>query len=80
MRHTQGTWQFMSAHALNDRFRPIIMEAFLHVLLYYAIRFLSHNCSAVGKFLHLYFDDYTDGNGQFNCGQMKYFAMNIEDR
>ncbi|RPD71860.1 hypothetical protein L226DRAFT_490826, partial [Lentinus tigrinus ALCF2SS1-7] len=74
-----GTWQFMSAHALNDRFRPIVvadeLEAFLHVLLYYAIRFLSHNCTAVGQFLHLYFDDYTDGNGQFNCGQMKYGAM-----
>ncbi|RDX45743.1 hypothetical protein OH76DRAFT_930840 [Lentinus brumalis] len=76
-----GTWQFMSAHALNDRFRAIIvpdeLESFFHVLLFFAIRYLPHNCpdSAVGKFLHLYFDDFTDGVGQFNCGQMKYFAM-----
>ncbi|RPD57788.1 hypothetical protein L227DRAFT_655338 [Lentinus tigrinus ALCF2SS1-6] len=76
-----GTWQFMSALALNDRTRAIIvpdeLESLFHVLLYYAIRFLPHNCpdAVVGKFLHLYFDDFTDGDGQFNCGQMKYFAM-----
>ncbi|KAI0753068.1 hypothetical protein C8Q80DRAFT_1335140 [Daedaleopsis nitida] len=78
---TVGTWQFMSAHALNDRYRAIIipdeLEAFLHVLLYYAIRFLPHNCpdAAVGNFLYHYFDDFTHGAHHFTCGPMKYEAM-----
>ena len=55
----------MSAHSLNDPFRKIViqdeLEAFFHVLLYYAVRFLYHNLSRenVGHFLHGYFDDYT---------------------
>ena len=70
----------MSAHALNDRFRAIVtqdeLEAFFHVLIYYAIRFLPHNLpdSLVGRFLYDYFDDYT-GDEHFTCGKMKYGAM-----
>ncbi|PIL33435.1 hypothetical protein GSI_04057 [Ganoderma sinense ZZ0214-1] len=77
-----GTWQYMSAHALNDPYRKIVvqdeLEAFFHVLLYYAIRFLPHNLAenSVGKFLHDYFDAYTPGPlGHYTCGRAKIDAM-----
>ena len=72
----------MSAHALNDPYRKIVvqdeLEAFFHVLLYYAIRFLPHNLAenSVGKFLHDYFDAYTPGPlGHYTCGRAKIDAM-----
>ena len=71
----------MSAHSLNDPFRKIViqdeLEAFFHVLLYYAVRFLYHNLSRenVGHFLHGYFDDYTPNASGYRCGAMKLHAM-----
>ncbi|TBU56062.1 hypothetical protein BD310DRAFT_824556 [Dichomitus squalens] len=76
-----GTWQYMSAHALNDPHRRIViqdeLESFFHVLLYYAIRFLPHNLqdSCVGKFLADYFDDYSTYEGYYICGRAKHDAM-----
>ncbi|RPD52762.1 hypothetical protein L226DRAFT_368581 [Lentinus tigrinus ALCF2SS1-7] len=71
-----GTWQFMSAHALNDDTRRIILpdelESIFHVLLYLAVRFLPHNIpdQDVGQFLH----DYFDRTGA-RCGWAKQSAM-----
>ncbi|TBU38476.1 hypothetical protein BD309DRAFT_874282 [Dichomitus squalens] len=76
-----GTWQYMSAHALNDPYRRIViqdeLESFFHVLLYYAIRFLPHNLQdvCVGKFLTDYFDDYSIYDGYYICGRAKHDAM-----
>ncbi|EJF57404.1 hypothetical protein DICSQDRAFT_174046, partial [Dichomitus squalens LYAD-421 SS1] len=76
-----GTWQYMSAHALNDPHRRIViqdeLESFFHVLLYYAIRFLPHNLQdeCVGKFLTDYFDDYSIYDGYCICGRAKHDAM-----
>ncbi|OBZ73659.1 hypothetical protein A0H81_06278 [Grifola frondosa] len=56
-----GTWQFMSAHILNDMYRPPSiqdeLESFLHVLLYYAIRYT--HCA----------------NGEYKCGGFKRRIM-----
>ncbi|KAI1784352.1 hypothetical protein LXA43DRAFT_1186478 [Ganoderma leucocontextum] len=77
-----GTWQYMSAHALNDPSRRIViqdeLESFFHVLLYYAIRFLPHNLGDqnVGQFLHDYFDAYcSNAQGYYRCGRAKFEAM-----
>lgn len=76
----QGTWQFMSAHALIDPHRPLTvqdeLESFFHVLLYYAIRFLPHNIRPidVAHFLVSYFDSGYKYD-EFICGTKKFTAM-----
>ncbi|KAH9848325.1 hypothetical protein C2E23DRAFT_438684 [Lenzites betulinus] len=76
-----GTWQFMSAHALNNPEKPIAitdeLESFFHVLLYIAIRFLPHNCAErnVGKLLYAYFDDFEDTDTGYACGMAKFSSM-----
>ncbi|KAI0822884.1 hypothetical protein BC628DRAFT_1455672 [Trametes gibbosa] len=76
-----GTWQFMSAHALNTPEKPIIitdeLESFFHVLLYASVRFLPHNCTKqfVGKFLFDYFDDFDITTAGRACGTRKYFSV-----
>ncbi|PIL33392.1 hypothetical protein GSI_04012 [Ganoderma sinense ZZ0214-1] len=77
-----GTWQYMSAHALNNPCRRIViqdeLESFFHVLIYYAVRFLPHNLDDkhVGQFLHDYFDAYCPHvEGYYRCGRAKLDAM-----
>ncbi|TFK80040.1 hypothetical protein K466DRAFT_605668 [Polyporus arcularius HHB13444] len=76
-----GTWQFMSAFLLNSPFAgtsiPDEMEAFFHVLLFYVIRFLPHNCRNVEQFVHDYFDGFQSGIawGQYYCGVTKQAAV-----
>ncbi|KAI0827947.1 hypothetical protein BC628DRAFT_126666 [Trametes gibbosa] len=59
-----GTWQFMSAMALMTPGKEIKvadeLESFFHVLLYFAIRFVYHNCENVVDFMHEYFDTHND--------------------
>ncbi|RDX49302.1 hypothetical protein OH76DRAFT_1382400 [Lentinus brumalis] len=75
-----GTWQFMSAYTLDHLNEPICIadeiEAFFHVLLFYAIRYLRHNIYDVGDFMHTYFDGFERGNGEYYCGEKKRTAMN----
>ncbi|PIL33501.1 hypothetical protein GSI_04124 [Ganoderma sinense ZZ0214-1] len=74
-----GTWQFMSANALSNPWRVITvedeMESFFHLLLFYAIRYLPHNCKDVGMFMEEYFDGFTKENGQYFCGLAKWAAV-----
>ncbi|EJF57506.1 hypothetical protein DICSQDRAFT_183127 [Dichomitus squalens LYAD-421 SS1] len=75
-----GTWQFTSVHALIDYAKVIAipddLESFFHVMLYFAIRFLPHNCpNGVGQLMASYFDDYTDGLSGFTAGPAKFNAM-----
>ncbi|KAI0645261.1 hypothetical protein C8Q79DRAFT_911651 [Trametes meyenii] len=76
-----GTWQFMSANALDDHSKvidvPDELESFFHVLIYLAVRFLPHNLtnSSVPQFLRDYFDDYTPHAQGFRCGRTKAAAM-----
>lgn len=51
------------------------MESWLHLLLYFALRYLPHNCNDVGSFIHNYFDSYTEYNGEHFCGGKKYGAV-----
>ena len=52
------------------------MESFLHLLIWFAIRFLPHNCKRVGDFVVEYFDDYQKADGEYYCGTAKKMAMN----
>ncbi|KAI1785209.1 hypothetical protein LXA43DRAFT_1100553 [Ganoderma leucocontextum] len=76
-----GTWQFMSAHTLMNHAQlvgiPDDLESFFHVLIYFAIRFLPHNChkDAVGRLLYNYFDDSADGLHGDTVGFTKFFAI-----
>ncbi len=71
----------MSAFLLNNPFAgtsiPDEMEAFFHVLLFYVIRFLPHNCRNVEQFVHDYFDGFQSGIawGQYYCGVTKQAAV-----
>ncbi|KAI0696669.1 hypothetical protein C8T65DRAFT_663385 [Cerioporus squamosus] len=75
-----GTWQFMSAFTLDHLDQPILIpdevEAFFHVLLFYAIRHLRHNIYDVGDFMHNYFDGFERGKGEYYCGEKKRNAVN----
>ncbi|RPD57731.1 hypothetical protein L227DRAFT_222441 [Lentinus tigrinus ALCF2SS1-6] len=74
-----GTWQFMSAYILSHPDiaiqLPDELEAFFHVLLFYAIRFLPHNCTDVGQFIRDYFNGFQQNGGDFFCGLAKREAM-----
>ncbi|KAI8970802.1 hypothetical protein BD414DRAFT_540688 [Trametes punicea] len=74
-----GTWQFMSASALKSLDKRILvpddMESFFHVLLYFAIRYVTHNCPDVGRFMDLYFDGCQRHDGAFYGGEKKLLAM-----
>ncbi|OSD00272.1 hypothetical protein PYCCODRAFT_1469602 [Trametes coccinea BRFM310] len=74
-----GTWQFTSAMALDNPKKRIVvqddMESFFHLLLYYAIRFLPHNCPNVGDFMDQYFDGQREENGVYYGGVLKLSAM-----
>ncbi|OSD00271.1 hypothetical protein PYCCODRAFT_1414665 [Trametes coccinea BRFM310] len=74
-----GTWQFTSAMALDNPKKRIVvqddMESFLHLMLYYAIRFLPHNCRNVGKFMDEYFDGQLEEDGVYYGGEKKLNAM-----
>ncbi|KAI0359641.1 hypothetical protein OH77DRAFT_1420183 [Trametes cingulata] len=76
-----GTWQFMSARALNKHTKTIViqdeLESFFHVLLYVAIRLLPHNCdeSQVPQLLYDYFDDYIPHPTGHLCGTRKHTVM-----
>lgn len=77
----QGTWQFLSVNALNNRYKTIVvpdeLESFFHVSLYMALRLLPHNCvdSEVPRLLHDYFDDYSPHSTGRVCGHVKKTAM-----
>lgn len=77
----QGTWQFLSARALNLPDSEIViqdeLESVLHVLLYMAIRFLPHNCAKdnVGALLYYFFDDCHAIDKKLRCGMTKMHSM-----
>ncbi|KAI0359685.1 hypothetical protein OH77DRAFT_1049762 [Trametes cingulata] len=76
-----GTWQFLSAQALSDPTKLIVvqdeLESFFHVALYIAIRFLPHNCDddSVGRLLYHYFDAHQKTDRGHSCGEMKLASM-----
>ncbi|KAI0663943.1 hypothetical protein C8Q70DRAFT_210444 [Cubamyces menziesii] len=74
-----GTWQFMSANALNHLPKMFIvqdhMESIFHLLLYQAIRYLPSNCYDVRDFVSEYFDAYKQQDGVYYGGRLKIFAM-----
>ncbi|KAI0644465.1 hypothetical protein C8Q79DRAFT_1011511 [Trametes meyenii] len=74
-----GTWQFLSVSALDNPSKEIEiedeLESFFHVLLFFAIRFLHHNCVNVGSFMYDYFDDYKARDGKYKCGHLKQLCM-----
>lgn len=53
------------------------IESFFNVLLWYAIRYLPHNCYNVDDFVYRYFDDSrkTEGDPKDYCGPKKLYAM-----
>ncbi|KAI0629058.1 hypothetical protein C8Q77DRAFT_332756 [Trametes polyzona] len=80
-RLAQGTWQFLSAHALRNSEKEIVvqdeLESFFHVLVYMAIRFLPHNCTLdnVGRLLFDYFDASEETSKGYSCGKQKWHSM-----
>ena len=69
----------MSAYTLSNPEEPVgvpdEIEAFFHVLLFFAVRYLLHNYEDVGGFMFNYFDGCVTHKGEYYCGQLKYAAM-----
>lgn len=67
----------MSAQALSGEYTgiPDDLESFFHVILWHAIRYLSHNCTDVGGFMSGFFDGVRFYEGQYDCGLDKLMAM-----
>ncbi|KAI0333047.1 hypothetical protein GY45DRAFT_376152 [Cubamyces sp. BRFM 1775] len=72
---------FMSANALRHPHKRILvqddMESLFHLLLYYAVRFLPHNWSDVGRFMDVYFDGHEDQDGVTYGGEKKLVTMRM---
>ena len=72
----------MSAQLLTDPYKGSVLqddlESFLHVLLYFAIRYFKHNCplNNVGRFMYEYFDGaiYAPSDG-WTSGEKKLRVM-----
>ncbi|PIL32452.1 hypothetical protein GSI_05154 [Ganoderma sinense ZZ0214-1] len=73
-----GTWQYLSIALLTPG--PVYvkipdeLESFLHVLVYYALRYVkSTNCNgeSIANFLDQYFDLYGHEDGMYICGDLK---------
>ncbi|KAI0357251.1 hypothetical protein OH77DRAFT_1451546 [Trametes cingulata] len=77
-----GTWQFMSVNYVESHWtRPVVvadeLESFVHVLLFYAVRFLRSTLSDVTAFVIEYFDTF-QRNAQSDrrwCSALKTTAM-----
>ncbi|KAI0916047.1 hypothetical protein AcW1_009422 [Taiwanofungus camphoratus] len=74
-----GTWQFTSAMLLENPWKAAEiqdeLESFFHVLLYNGVRFLRHNCTDVGEFMHEFFDAAALQDGRYTCGERKWTAV-----
>ncbi|KAJ8468888.1 hypothetical protein ONZ51_g9357 [Trametes cubensis] len=70
-----GTWQYMSIALINEPTKAVEisdeLEAFFHVLLYYAVRYLKSNCADVSAYMELYFEAYWTYGGRYRCGSLK---------
>lgn len=77
----QGTWQFMSVAYINSQWRhPIAvadeLEAFFHVLIFWAVRFLPHTAGLTSVFVVEYFDTFSlEDDGRHICGLSKESLM-----
>ncbi|PIL32482.1 hypothetical protein GSI_05185 [Ganoderma sinense ZZ0214-1] len=73
-----GTYQFMSANLLNHITKPVKvsdeLESFFHLLVYYAVRYLSSNCTNVSSWIDSYFYNYSGPERMHTCG-MKSLAV-----
>ncbi|EJF59438.1 hypothetical protein DICSQDRAFT_181948 [Dichomitus squalens LYAD-421 SS1] len=76
--HRTGTWYFMSIRSLAYPHRPLgipdELESFLHVIIFFAIRFICSNCSlsVVHSFMEDYFDGMTNqGSNRYTCSTSK---------
>ncbi|KAI0662169.1 hypothetical protein C8Q70DRAFT_963360 [Cubamyces menziesii] len=74
-----GTWQYMSIALINEPTKAVEisdeLEAFFHVLLYYAVRYLKSNCTDVPAYMERYFEAYRICDGRYRCGSLKTFTI-----
>ncbi|KAH9896037.1 hypothetical protein C8Q73DRAFT_690614 [Cubamyces lactineus] len=70
-----GTWQFLSVGMLTENPKtveiPDELESYLHVLLYFSVRYLNSDCEDPAEFIESYFDSYTLQGGVYTCGARK---------
>ncbi|KAI0645208.1 hypothetical protein C8Q79DRAFT_927438 [Trametes meyenii] len=74
-----GTWQFLSVNVLRDPKKKLAvedeLESFFHLVLYYAIRYLPHNCPDVAGWMYSYFDGFTYVDEEYFGGKAKSDAI-----
>ena len=71
----QGTRRYMLVDLLGRGYKIAEllddMESFLYVTIYYAVRLLCSTCRGMPSWLHRYFDEYIEHQGEFYCGFKK---------
>ncbi|KAH9896024.1 hypothetical protein C8Q73DRAFT_643740 [Cubamyces lactineus] len=74
-----GTWQFLSVGMLTENPKtveiPDELESYLHVLLYFSVRYLNSDCQDPAEFIESYFDSYTLQGGLYTCGARKMHVI-----
>ncbi|KAH9896040.1 hypothetical protein C8Q73DRAFT_643342 [Cubamyces lactineus] len=76
-----GTWQFLSVGMLTENPKtveiPDDLESYLHVLLYFSVRYLNSDCKDPAEFIESYFDSYTLQGGVYKCGARKREVIKV---
>ncbi|KAI0324060.1 hypothetical protein GY45DRAFT_469684 [Cubamyces sp. BRFM 1775] len=79
-----GTWQFLSVSMLTENPKtveiPDELESYLHVLLYFSVRYLHSDCKDPAEFIESYFDSYTFQDGLYTCGLKKMRVIKTAGR
>ncbi|KAJ8496357.1 hypothetical protein ONZ51_g1142 [Trametes cubensis] len=79
-----GTWQFLSVGMLTENPKtveiPDELESYLHVLLYFSVRYIRSNCKDPAGFIENYFDSYTYSDGVYTCGARKQHVIQVAGR
>ncbi|KAI8976342.1 hypothetical protein BD414DRAFT_539335 [Trametes punicea] len=74
-----GTWQFLSVGMLSRHAKrveiPDELESFMHVLLYYSVRYLHSNCQDVAEYIESFFESYTLHDDIYTCGLKKLTSV-----
>ncbi|KAI0324401.1 hypothetical protein GY45DRAFT_1439094 [Cubamyces sp. BRFM 1775] len=74
-----GTWQYMSVALIDNPKKAVEisdeLEAFFHVLLYYAVRYLDSTCTDVAAYIERYFEAYQITDGKYQCGNSKWTTI-----
>ncbi|KAI0324568.1 hypothetical protein GY45DRAFT_1375459 [Cubamyces sp. BRFM 1775] len=79
-----GTWQFLSVGMLSQNPKTVEiadeLESYLHVLLYFSVRYLESDCKNPSAFIDSYFHSCMLQDGIYKCGARKMHVIQTAGR